>query len=101
MQQIYDNDIDSIWSWGIYVDGYANVQIGGVKNWISAGQRLSEDNTKYLNDPTGAIKLKNVKAFVVSENILYQSQGEYAGTQEIKKLFPAEPVGPECQPTSC
>ena len=82
--QIYDNDIDSIWSWGIDVDGYANVHIGGIKNWMSVGMRLSWDMKVYRSDPTGSIRLRNVKGFVVSDNILYQSQGEYAGVQEIK-----------------
>ena len=76
------------------MDGYDNVHIGGVKNWISAGMRISWDKTKYRSDSSGAIRLRNVRGFVVSENILYQSQGEYAGNQEIEKLFPDAPVGP-------
>ena len=51
---------------------------------MSVGMRLSWDMKEYLSDPTGSIRLRNVKGFVVSDNILYQSQGEYAGVQEIK-----------------
>jgi hypothetical protein len=51
---------------------------------MSVGMRLSWDMKEYRSDSTGAVRLRNVKGFVVSDNILYQSQGEYAGIQEIK-----------------
>jgi hypothetical protein len=77
---IQNNDIDSIWNWGIYVDGQYQLHIKD--NWIAAGQR-EKNGTVISAGATGSVYLKNVKEFFVTGNDLYQSQGEYAGATPI------------------
>lgn len=87
---IKDNDIDFIYNWGIYINGFQQVNIAN--NWISAGNRwngtLPASGANIYNSATGQISLQGCTEFFITNNSIYQSEGEYAGTQA---LTPPEP----------
>ena len=87
---IKDNDIDFIYNWGIYIQGYQQVHISN--NWLSAGNRwngtLPASGSNIYNNATGQISLLGCKEFFVTNNDIYESEGEYAGTQA---LTPSQP----------
>jgi hypothetical protein len=87
---IVDNDIDFIYNWGIYVQGYQQVHI--TDNWLSAGNRWNgtapASGANIYNNATGQIYLNNCQDFFITSNDIYQSEGEYSGTTA---LTPSQP----------
>lgn len=81
---IENNDIDSIWNWGIYA--YNQKQIHIKDNWLSAGQRVL--NASVVN-ATGQIYLYQCQEVYVTNNDIYQSQGETAGVTPISPSQPS------------
>lgn len=82
---IADNDIDFIYNWGIFVQNFKQVHIRD--NWVSCGQRWNgvspASGANVYRGATGQIHLRDCVDFYVTNNDVYQSQGEFGGATAI------------------
>lgn len=82
---ISDNDIDFIYNWGIFVQNFKQVHISD--NWVSCGQRWNlvspASGANVYRGATGQIHLRNCLDFYITNNDVYQSQGEFGGATAI------------------
>jgi parallel beta-helix repeat protein len=85
---ISNNDIDTIYNWGIYLDGQYQVHINN--NWISCGRRL--DGATVRANATGSIWLDNVTMFYINNNDCYAAQGEFGGATPIVPPQPSTAI---------
>lgn len=82
---IADNDIDFIYNWSIYINNFKQVHINN--NWCSCGQRWNgtapASGANVYKGATGQIYLRDCLDFYVTNNDVYQSQGQFGGATAI------------------
>ena len=82
---ISDNDIDFIYNWSIYINNFKQVHINN--NWCSCGQRWNgiapASGANVYQGATGQIYLRDCLDFYVTNNDVYQSQGQFGGATAI------------------
>lgn len=82
---IANNDIDFIYNWAIYIENYKQIHIKD--NWLACGQRWNQtapaSGANVYQSATGQIYIKESSEFFVTNNDIYQSQGEYGGATAI------------------
>jgi hypothetical protein len=82
---ISDNDIDYIFNWAIFVNNFKQIHINN--NWCSCGQRWNDvapaSGANVYQGATGQIQIRDSLDFYITNNDVYQSQGQFGGATAI------------------